>query len=88
MTTPTCLLSSLADTGRYSPSGLQAILAEVEGEIRAALEFNVAQVQLALESPGTAWRLAGGDFLDFRKRLSDWLAIVLDNFKIAETPNV
>lgn len=77
--------SESSDRVRFSS---QAILAEVEGEIRAALEFNVGQIQLALESPGTAWRLAGGDFLDFRKRLSDWLAIVLDNFKIAETPNV
>ena len=70
---------------RFSP---RAILAKVEAEITVALESNLAQVQRALGSPETVWRLVGGDFLDFQKRLSDWIASVLDNLKIAETPNV
>ena len=82
-----CELTRSETSGRVRLSP-QAILAKVEAEIRVTLESNLAQVQLALESPETGWRLVGGDFLDFQKQLSGWLASVLENFKIAETPNV
>ena len=66
----------------------QAILAKVETEIRVTLESNLAQIQIALKSPESDWRLAGGDFSEFQSQLSDWLASVLNHVKIAETPNV
>lgn len=74
-----------SDRVRFSP---QAILANVETEIMAALESNLARIQIALESPETEWRLAGGEFLNFQSQLSEWLGIVLASVKIAETPNV
>ena len=74
-----------SDRVRFSP---QAILANVETEIMADLESNLARIQIALESPETEWRLAGGEFLNFQSQLSEWLGIVLTSVKIAETPNV
>ncbi|MAI69693.1 MAG: hypothetical protein CMM01_02105 [Rhodopirellula sp.] len=77
--------SESSDRVRFSP---QAILTNVETEIMANLDSELARIQIAIESPETHWGLAGGEFLDFQSQLSEWLAIVLDNVKIAETPNV
>ncbi len=82
-----CELTRQETSGRvrFSP---QAILAKVETEIAATLESNLVQIQMALESRQAGWQLVGGDFLGFQRQLSDWLASVLGNVKIAGTPNV
>ncbi len=77
--------SGSSDRVRFSP---QATLANVEAEIMANLDSELARIQIAIESPETHWRLACGEFLDFQSQLSEWLAIVLDSVKIAETPKV
>jgi hypothetical protein len=73
-----------SDRVRFVP---QEILADVESEMMGFLDRGLAQVQVAIESPDTEWRISGGNAAGFRRQLSEWLANVPADKVIADAPN-
>lgn len=67
----------------------------VSGEIDANDELailrvlyeNLGKLQMAIESAASKWNVIEDGSLEFRKKLSDWLAAVSVSMVVAESPN-
>lgn len=82
-----CELVRAGTSGRLR-FAMRGIGADVEAAMIASLEANLTRIRASLEASEADWRLVGGDFSEFQSQILDWIADVLVNVKIAESPNV